>query len=74
MILFSVGNYCYGKLKAVVPILTLGDPRAVGLFQVGTGEQGALLEIYSKLLGLRGWPILRLFVATDQYFDNFREI
>ena len=74
MILFSVGNYCYGKLKAVVPILILGDPRAVGRFQVRTGEQGALLEIDSKLLGLRGWSILRLFVDTDQYFDNFREI
>ena len=72
MILFSVGNYCYGKLKAVVPILR--DPRAVGLFQVRTGEQGALLEIDSKLPGLRGWPILRLFVDTDQYFDNFRKI
>ena len=57
-----------------MPILILGDPRAVGLFQVRMGEQGALLEIDSKLLGLRGWPILRLFVDTDQYFDNFREI
>ena len=36
--MFRVGNYCYGKLKAVVPILILGDPRAVGLFQVGMGE------------------------------------
>ena len=74
MILFSVGNYYYGKLKAVVPILIFGDPRAVGLFQVRMGEQGALLEIDSKLLGLRGWPILKLFVDTDQYFDNLREI
>ena len=74
MILFSVGNYCYGKLKVVMSILIFGDPRAVGLFQVRMGEQGALLEIDSKLLGLRGWPILRLFVDRDQYFDNFREI
>ena len=66
MIFFSVGNYCYEKLKAVVPILNsliLGDPGAVGLFQVRTGEQGALLEIDSKLLGLRGWPILKLTVC-----------
>ena len=74
MILFSDGNYCYGKLKLVVPILILGDSRAVGRLQVRTGEQGALLEIDSKFSGFRGWPILRLFVDTDQYFDNFREI
>ena len=54
MILFSVGNYCYGKLKLVVPILILGDSRALGRFQVRKGEQGALLEIDSKFPGFRG--------------------
>ena len=53
MILFSVGNYCYGKLKVVVLILILGDSGAVGRFQVRTGEQEALLEIDSNFLGLR---------------------
>ena len=54
MILFSDGNYCYGKLKLVVPILILGDSRALGRFQVRKGEQGALLEIDSKFPGFRG--------------------